>query len=103
MRAFPQNDGRVRLELVPELHHDQPRRRFVGDQGMMRLDTARPKRVFDELTISAVLSPGTMLILASLPERQGSLGHYFLTEGEDNRMKQKLLLLRLLRRRTMIC
>lgn len=25
VRAFPQNDGRVRLELVPELHHDQPR------------------------------------------------------------------------------
>jgi hypothetical protein len=94
-KAFPQSDGRVRLELVPELHHDQPRRRFVGEQGMMRLDTSRPKRVFDDLTISAVLSPGTMLVLTCLPDRPGSLGHYFFTEGEDNRLKQKLLVLRL--------
>ncbi len=94
-KAFPQSDGRVRVELVPELHHDQPRRRFVGDQGMMRLETARPRRVFDDLAISAVLSPGTMLILTALPDRPGSLGHYFFTEGEDNRLKQKLLVLRL--------
>jgi hypothetical protein len=94
-KAFPQSDSRVRVELVPELHHDQPRRRFVGDQGMMRLETSRPRRVFDDLAISAVLSPGTMLILTALPDRPGSLGHYFFTEGEDNHLKQKLLVLRL--------
>ena len=66
-KAFPQADGRVRLELVPELHHDQPRRRFVGEQAMMRLDTARPKRTFDDLTIPAMLAPGTMMILAVCP------------------------------------
>ena len=31
VKAFPLADGRVRFELSPELHHDQPRRRFVGD------------------------------------------------------------------------
>ena len=85
----------MRLELVPELHHDQPRPRFVGDQAMMRLDTARPKQVFDELTISATLAPGTMMILTTLADRPGSLGHYFFTEGQDNHLEQKLLLLRL--------
>jgi hypothetical protein len=83
------------VELVPELHHDQPRRRFAGDQGMMRLETARPRRAFDDLAISAVLSPGHMLVLSCLPDRPGSLGHYFFTEGEDNRLKQKVLVLRL--------
>jgi hypothetical protein len=92
-KAMPH--GRVRLELVPELHHDQPRRRWVGDQAMMRLDTARPKQVFDKLTVPAVLAPGTMLIMSTLPNRSGSLGHYFLTEGEDNHLEQKLLILRL--------
>ena len=42
VKAFPQSDGRVRVELVPELHHDQPRRRFAGDQGMMRLRRPGP-------------------------------------------------------------
>ena len=33
VKSFPQPDGRVRLELVPELHHDQPRQRWVGEPG----------------------------------------------------------------------
>ena len=93
--AFPLADGRVRLDLVPELHHDQPRPRFVGDQAMMRLDTARPKHVFDELAISTTLAPGAMMILTTLADRPGSLGHYFFTDGEDNHLQQKLLLVRL--------
>ena len=36
-----------------------------------------------------------MLVLSCLPDRPGSLGHYFFTEGEDNRLKQKVLVLRL--------
>ena len=61
----------------------------------MRLETSRPRRVFEELTMSAFLSPGAMVILSSLPNRPGSLGHYFFTEGEDNHVEQKLLVLRL--------
>ena len=80
-RAFPQSDGRVRVELVPELHHGQPRRRFVGDQAMMRLEMARPRRVFDDLTISAVLSPGTMLILTALARSSRQPGPLLLHRG----------------------
>ncbi len=36
-----------------------------------------------------------MVILSSLPNRPGSLGHYFFTEGEDNHVEQKILVLRL--------
>jgi hypothetical protein len=93
----PQSDGRVRLELTPELHHDQMRQQWVGDQAMWRLETSRPKRVFDDLRIAAVLSPGSMLLLGSQPDRAGSLGHDFFMEGvgQDNRMEQKLILVRL--------
>jgi hypothetical protein len=94
IRSFPQPDGRVRLELVPELHHDQMRQHWVGDQGMMRLEVSRPKQIYDDMSVSAEFSPGTILILSSLPNRQGSLGHYFFTEN-DGRLQQKLLLVRL--------
>ena len=95
--ATPQSDGRVRLELTPELHHDHARQQWVGDQAMWRLEASRPKRVFDDLRISAVLSPGSMMLLGSQPDRAGSLGHNFFMEsvGQDNRMEQKLLLVRL--------
>ena len=94
VKSFPQPDGRVRLELVPELHHDQPRQRWVGSQGVLRLETSRPRKVFDDMTMTADLAPGAMLILSSLANRPGSLGHYFFTEN-DAQLEQKLLIVRL--------
>jgi hypothetical protein len=94
VKSYPQSDGQVRLELVPELHHDQPRQHWVGNQGMMRLEASRPRRVFDDMAISATLPPGAMLVLGSLSSRPGSLGHHFFTEN-DGRLEQKLLVVRL--------
>ncbi|MEN6557107.1 MAG: hypothetical protein ABFC54_02890 [Thermoguttaceae bacterium] len=94
VKSFPESDGRVRLELTPELQHDRPRQRWVGNQGILRLDASRPKREFDDMTVTAELSPGAMLVLSSLPNRSGSLGHHFFTE-KDGRLEQKLLLIRL--------
>ena len=92
--SLPQPDGRVRLELVPELQHDQPRQRWVGNQGIIRLDASRPKRVYADMAITADLSPGAMLVLSSLANRPGSLGHDFFTQN-DGRLEQKLLVVRL--------
>lgn len=87
-------DGRVKIDVVPELHHDQPRQRWVGEQGILRLEAGRPRRVFDELTASATLSPGEMLILGCLPDRPGSLGHNFFSESGEQPV-QKLIIFRL--------
>ncbi len=89
-----QRDGRVRVQLVPELHHDEVRSRFVGNQGMMRLEAGRPREAFSDLAFSVDLAPGSMLLIGSLPERPGSLGHHFLTETKE-RLQQKLLVVRL--------
>jgi hypothetical protein len=94
VKTFPLPDGRVRIDLVPEIHHDQARQHWIADQGMMRLDSSRPKRVFDDLALSATLSPGGMLVMTSLPNRSGSIGHHLFTEN-DGRMEQKLLIIRL--------
>ena len=95
VKSYPQSDGQVRLELVPELHHDQPRQHWVGNQGMMRLEASRPRRVFDDMAISATLPPGAMLVLGSLSSRPGSLGHHFFSDKRGGRCDQKLLVLRL--------
>lgn len=97
LSATPQSDGRVKLDLLPELHHDQSRQHIVGDPGMFRFEMGRPKRAFDEMKITAMLTPGSMLVLGSQPNRAGSLGHYFFQEGNgrDDRLEQKLILIRL--------
>ncbi len=97
LHVAPQPDGRVQLELVPEIHHGETRQHWVGDQSIFRLETGRPKRAFEELKLTAVMGPGAMLLLGSQPNRQGSLGHYFFLEsnGRDDRLDQKLILVRL--------
>ncbi len=94
LKAFPEPDGRVRLSLIPELHYEQARQRWVGRQGMLHMEASRPRHTFDEMGLSAQLMPGDMLVLTSLPDRPGSLGHHFFTasEGEPG---QKLLVVRL--------
>jgi hypothetical protein len=95
VKSFPQSDGRVRLEMAPELRYGQQRTRFVGgNQGISRLEAGQPKREFDDMTLTADLAPGTMLVISSLANRPGSLGHHFFTEN-DGKLEQKLLIVRL--------
>ncbi len=94
LKTLPEPDGRVRICLTPELHHEQVRKRWVGRQGMLQMEASRPRRTFDEMELCATLVPGDMLVLTSLPDHPGSLGHQFFTttEGEPAR---KLLVVRL--------
>ena len=93
--VIPEKDGRVLLEAVPELHHDNEQRTFTGSQGAWRIDMARPRLAFDDMTISVSLAPGQMIVLSSLPSREGSLGHNFLTTDSSGSLEQKLLVIRL--------
>lgn len=94
-KAFPEGDGRVRLELVPEIEHGEPQRRFDPGEGMLRMEFGPPIERFDPLRLEAVLAPGQVLALTCLPERAGSLGYQFFTETTPDRVVQKLLLVRL--------
>jgi hypothetical protein len=94
LKTLPLPDGRIRIDMVPEMHHDQPRQRRIEDQGVLRFDFSRPKRVFEDMALSTTLSPGGMLVMTSLPNRSGSLGHHFFTENEG-RLEQKILVIRL--------
>jgi len=94
LKTLPRPDGRVRLELTPEVHYGQERVSYAGERGVFRLDARRPRRTFDALQLVTELSPGSMLVLGSLPNRPGSLGHHFFAEQGD-RLEQKLLVVRL--------
>lgn len=96
LEAKVEADGRVRLCLTPEVHHGQPQRRWTsGGQGVMQLDSGRRREVFDALAAEAVMELGDMLVVCSLPNRSGSLGHYFFSESESGKQQQKLLVIRL--------
>ncbi len=95
LAAWPEPDGRVRLELVPEVHYGPPRQSWVASEGALRLEPGRDRLAFDDLSISATLSPGDLILLSSLSNRPGSIGHSFFTTTTAGKSEQKLLVIRL--------
>ncbi len=90
-----ENDGRIRLRVVPEIHHGDPHLQPVGGQGVLRLESRRDRQILEELACEAAISPGDMLVVGCLPDRRGSLGDYFLTTTQSGKREQKLLVIRL--------
>jgi hypothetical protein len=95
LRASAEPDGRISLSLTPELHYGQPHQRWVGRQGTLRLEAGRSRVAYDNLQLQATLAPGDMLVLTSLPNRRGSLGHHFFTDRSKGQLQQKVLIVRL--------
>lgn len=95
LTVYPEPDGRVRLNLVPELHYGMVTTHATAENGVLRMEQGKPRRVLDTLAISATLAPGQVLAVTSLPTRIGSLGHQFLTREVGGKRQQKLLLIRI--------
>ncbi len=93
VRCFPQGNGAVRVELVPEIHHGTPRRQWVAGEGTFHLVTAREREVYSDLRFEATLMPGQTLVLSCTPEF--GLGHNFFLDATRGDAQQKLLLIRL--------
>ncbi|MBX7165255.1 MAG: hypothetical protein K1X74_02785 [Pirellulales bacterium] len=91
MLCDPREDGAVEVDLLPQLQHGEPQQRWRGSDGVLRLDPGRPTLDFDDLRLKVDLVAGQMLLVASLVNRPGSLGHHFLAAPPE----QKLLLIRL--------
>jgi hypothetical protein len=72
--ATPLGDGRVDIELVPEVHHGAPRLRWVGQNGHFRAELAQRETRFDALKVKVTLTAGQTLVFAGRnePERIGS-------------------------------
>jgi len=90
----PLPDGRVRLELTPEIHYGPYRQRYAAGEGSFRFDNSRKKKVLSDLTLRATISPGEVLCLSGRPDQPGSLGDRFFRESEGAAPRPRLLMLR---------
>jgi hypothetical protein len=94
VRCFPQGDGRVRMELVPEIQFGDFRQRWVGGQGSFVLDMDRERHSFDQLQIDTMLSPGQTLLVTATAEAKGLGGQFFALTPEQ-RDRRSVMLVRL--------
>ena len=87
----PIGDGRVQLELTPEIEYGQTRQRWVGGPGQFAQISDRQRQAFDELRIMTMMSPGQTLMVAATPEAKGLGGQFFATVAADRRERSAML------------
>jgi hypothetical protein len=92
--AKPMGDGRVQLRLVPEIHHGQPRQRWVGDDGFFRMDSSRDVVELDQLAVQLTLMPGQTLVMGG-GESSRTVGAMLFAGPGTVGLSARLLLLRL--------
>ena len=94
-RTYPQADGSVRLELVPQIHHGVAKSQFKGHDGAWLLKTQRDVEEYTDLLIDTRLLPGESLLL-SCDELAHGLGGHFFSKNDDQTEIQHMLRLRIL-------
>ena len=94
MHVFTEPDGRVRVELVPEVQHGEFKNHFTGSEAMLVMKQECAKRVFEELKVAPTLAPGQMFVMTSAADRPGSIGSYFFTRADGDKRVQKLYVIR---------
>jgi len=94
IKTYPQGDGRVRIELIPQIHHGDPRAEFTGQEGAWLLKTQRAVKQYDTVPIEALISPGESLLLSADSHNKG-LGRQFFVINDDDEKTNHLLLMRL--------
>ena len=57
-RTYPQGNGAVRLEVVPQIHHGAAKSQFKGHEGAWLLKTQRNIQEYTDLLIDTTLLPG---------------------------------------------
>ena len=89
--ATPRGDGGATILLTPEVHHGTPRQKFVGENGMFRIEPGRDKLVYEDLAIDIELATGQTLVVTGAGPRHSMGGNFFHEETGS----KKLLLIRL--------
>jgi hypothetical protein len=94
VRAWPDADGRARIELVPELKHGPMQRTWIGEEGMFRLETGQARRRFEPLAIETLLPHRGMLVIGAAGEPAATVGDALLRDRAGEAAGMQLLVIR---------
>lgn len=94
LKPYPLGDGRVQLDLLPEVEHGELKQQWVGGEAQLIQKIGREKIPFDSLRLSLSISPGQMVILSATDPPKG-LGEHFFVESAGGAPSRWLLFIRL--------
>lgn len=90
----PAADGRVRVELVPEIKHGPLEKQWVGEDGVFRMEAAQRRHRRDDLALGLELREGDLLVVGCVGERGTTLGDALLRDHGSERSTLRLLAVR---------
>lgn len=94
LKVRPAADGRVRIELVPEIKHGPLERSWVGEDGMFRMEAGQRRHRRDDLALGVELRAGGLLVVGCTGEKGATLGDALLRDQGGNRSTLRLLAIR---------
>lgn len=94
LKLRPAADGRVRVELVPEIRHGPLERSWVGEEGMFRMEAGQRRHRRDDLAFGLDLREGDLLVLGCAGEKAATLGDALLRDQGGDRSTRRLLMVR---------
>lgn len=94
LKVRPAADGRVRIELVPEIKHGPLERSWVGEDGMFRMEAGQRRHRRDDLALGVELREGGLLVVGCAGEKGATLGDALLRDQGGNRSTLRLLAIR---------
>jgi hypothetical protein len=94
LRAKAEGDTPVTVELVPEVHHGEPKAQATGGDGVIMWKSERSKQVYFDLKMAVPLAAGQMLVITCVPNKPGSIGHAFFADESGEKPMQRLWVIR---------
>ncbi|MFM8290746.1 MAG: hypothetical protein ACKOC4_03480 [Planctomycetia bacterium] len=93
LKVRPAADGRVRVELVPEIRHGPLERSWVGEEGMFRMEAGQRRHRRDDLALGVDLREGDLLVVAG-GGTAATLGDALLRDPGGDRSTRRLVVVR---------
>jgi hypothetical protein len=94
LKPYAQGDGRVRLDITPEVEHGELRSGYASaGQGSLMMRQGRERVILERLRTVATLSAGQVLVVSNTPDIKG-VGEHFFSETAGGRAERTLVLLR---------
>jgi hypothetical protein len=88
-------DGWVRVEFIPEIHHGELRLRQVATESGFANKTAQDVDKCYAQRFAVTLNVGESAVITAGPDADGNLGDRFFRRTQDGELLQRLLIIRL--------
>jgi len=95
VRPVRLQDGWVRLEFTPEIHHGDPHMRHAATGDGWALRGGQKTDIRQPLKFQVTLNTGEMVIIGAAAGSPESLGQQFFHHEAHDRMQQRLIVIRL--------